>query len=175
MEAHVSRAFIDTGTADGVVEGVGNEEVASSNQQPERHPTILGKGELMAVGAGEFIAVAAGAEMNHSRTGALAHGGVGSLQSACLARFHITKHQILAGQVEVAQHADVVGGTWMPGQLHTVPAAPGGNRLIVGLFESGLDGPRVVGTVPFCLRFPLVPECGQVRGKVVLQEAIDMS
>ena len=175
MEAHVSRALIDTGTSDGVVEGVGNEKVASSNQQPERQPTILGKGELMAVGAGEFIAVAAGTEMNHSGTSALAHGGVGSLQSARLTRFHITKHQILAGQVEVAQHAHIVGGAWVPGQLHTVLAAPGGNRLIVGLFEPGFDGPRVVGTVPFSLRFPLIPEGRQMGSKVVLQEPIDMS
>ena len=126
-------------------------------------------GQPVAVGAAQFVGVAAAAGVDHRRTAAFALGRLRPFQRGRVVGQDPAPDEILAGDMEIALRADVVGRGRMAGEGDAMLCTPVVERSVPGLLHAQGDGAGVIGPVAVCVRLVVVPESGQVGGEVVAQ------
>ena len=149
MHTHLGRPLVPSGATKGVVEGVGNDEVAPAGKEPVHVPLHVGAVEgvgivLVAADTEALVAVAALATVAGAVRGALAHGAVTALDVRILTGGEVAPYDILAGDAEMGEQVDVVALGRMPRQSDAVSLAPGGDGGVVATVHALIDRPLVV-------------------------------
>jgi len=121
-----------------------------------------------------FVDVALAPQVEHGRRRTFTLRRFGAFQRALFARQHPAPHQILPGDVEVAQRCDLISPGRVTGEGYVVRAAPIPELAVITAFENVQDGALVMDAAQRRVGLAVVPQGGQVRGEVVPQKGVDL-
>jgi hypothetical protein len=99
---------------------------------------------------------------------------LGAFEGGFLAGLYVSPDDVLAGHLEMAQVAYVVGLGGVACEFGIVGLAPFRDLAVEGLFQAILQGTLVIGPVSGGVGFVAVPEGGQVRREIVAEIGIDV-